>query len=131
MKKGSLAFDKRKHPRVQLEIPVKYKLVNRSEQVIYLLEHKKDELTGASRDLSAQGLFLISDQRLSQGDILKLEVALPDGEAPVKAFSEVVWSSDSGLASGEHGSGLNFMALRDEDQLRMTRFIARTLADEA
>jgi hypothetical protein len=130
MENASLSFDKRRHPRLQLEIPVKYKLVNKSEEVLALMEHKRAVQTGASKDLSAQGLFLVSEQRLAQGDILKIYVHLPEEELPVCAFTEVIWSSDSGLPAGKHGSGLSFMALRDEDQQRMRQFVDKALAQE-
>ena len=131
MKKASLAFDKRKYPRLKIEIPIRYKVINHSQEVIALLEHKKVIQTGNSKDISAEGLFLVSGHRLFTGDILKVEMQLPETEAPIRAFSEVIWSSEMGLPSGRYGSGLYFMALRDEDQQRMQSYVNKVLAEES
>jgi len=130
MENASLSFDKRKHPRVKIQIPVKYKLVNQSQEALAFLQQMKTIQSGDSRDLSEEGLFMIGDRRLAQGDILKVEVFLPVENLPIRAFCEVAWSSEEDLPSGRHGAGLYFMALRDEDQARMRRFVDETLAAE-
>ncbi len=130
MENAQLSFDKRRHPRIRISIPVKYKVINQSEEVLALLEQKRVTRSGDSKDVSAEGLFLISEQRLGKGDILKIEVLLPEETQPVKAFSEVVWISDSGLPLGRHGSGIFFMALRDEDSEKIKHFVEKALAGE-
>lgn len=129
LEKGALSFDKRKHPRIKVQVPVEYKVVNQSE-VTQLLDQRKLIKTGGSKDVSAEGLFLVSEHVLTKGDIIRLDVHLPGEPKAVRAFSEVVWCSDAGLPAGQHGSGISFMALRDEDQERMQRFIAEALAKE-
>ncbi len=129
MEKGALSFDKRKHPRLKVQVPVEFKVVNQSE-VTQLLEQRKLIKSGDSKDLSAAGLFLVSEHALAKGDIVRLDVHLPNEPRPVRAFSEVVWCSDEGLSAGKHGSGIFFMALKDEDRERMGRFIGEALAKE-
>ncbi len=127
MEKASLSFDKRKHPRIKVTIPVQFKVINETDEALIALEEKKILLSGRSKDVSAEGLFLISDRFLEKGDILKLEVVLPEEPKPVRAFSEVIWLSDHGLQEGKHGAGIYFMALRDEDADSIGRFVASTL----
>lgn len=127
MEEASLSFDKRKHPRIKVIIPVEFKVINETDEAMIALEEKKVLLSGRSKDVSAEGLFLISDRFLEKGDILKLEVNLPDEPKPVRAFSEVIWVSDHGLPEGRHGAGIYFMALRDEDADAIGRFVASTL----
>lgn len=127
MEKASLSFDKRKHPRINVTIPVQFKVINETDEAMIALEEKKILLSGRSKDVSAEGLFLISDRFLEKGDILKLEVILPEEPKPVRAFSEVIWVSDHGLPEGKHGAGIYFMALRDEDADSIGRFVANTL----
>ncbi len=131
MERASLSFDKRKHPRIAVEIPVKYKIINQTEAALALLEQKKAVQTGNSQNVSVEGLFLVGGHRLAQGDILKIEVPLPDEGAPVRAFAEVIWSRDEGLPPGRHGAGIFFMALRDEDAVKMRKFVDRELSQEA
>jgi len=127
MEEASLSFDKRKHPRIKVTIPVQYKVINETEEAMAALEEKKTMVAGNSKDVSAEGLFLVSDRLLEKGDILKIEVVLPDEAKPVRAFSEVMWVSDHGLPEKKHGAGIYFMALRDEDADRIGRFIAKVL----
>jgi Tfp pilus assembly protein PilZ len=129
LEKGALSFDKRKHPRLKVQVPVEFKVVNQSE-VTHLLDQKKLIKSGDSKDVSAEGLFLVSEHPLVKGDIVRLDVHLPGEPRAVRAFSEVVWCSDADLPDGRHGSGISFMALKDEDQERMRRFIAQSLAGE-
>jgi len=130
MEDASLSFDKRKHPRITVTIQIKYKVINQSEEAVSVMEQKKVIQLGKSNNVSAEGLFLVSDKILEKGDILKLEVVLPEEPQPLRAFSEVVWVSDYGLPEGRHGAGIYFMALRDEDADKIGRFVAEALKPE-
>ncbi len=130
MEDASLSFDKRKHPRITVTIQIKYKVINQSEEAISVMEQRKVIQTAKSNNVSAEGLFLVSDKILEKGDILKLEVALPEEPQPLRAFSEVVWISNFGLPEGRHGAGIYFMALRDEDADKIGRFVAEALKPE-
>ncbi|MEW6516976.1 MAG: PilZ domain-containing protein [candidate division FCPU426 bacterium] len=127
MEEASLSFDKRKHPRIKVTIPVQFKVINETDEAMMALEEKRSLLKGDSKDVSAEGLFLVCDRILEKGDILKIEVVLPEESKPVRAFSEVIWVSDHGLSEGKHGAGIYFMALRDEDADAIGRFIAHIL----
>ena len=41
MQAAALSFDKRVHPRVLLQVPVRYKLINQSEEALAMLEQRK------------------------------------------------------------------------------------------
>ncbi|MCD4813839.1 PilZ domain-containing protein [bacterium] len=127
MEKASLSFDKRKHPRIKVTIPIQYKVINETEEAASILEEKKMSLAGDSKNVSAEGLFLVSERLLEKGDILKIEVVLPTAAKPVRAFSEVIWVSDHSVPDGVHGAGIYFMALRDEDADVIGQFIADSL----
>ncbi|MCK5219350.1 PilZ domain-containing protein [bacterium] len=130
MENASLSFDKRKHPRITVTIQIKYKVINQSEEAVSIMEQKKVIQDGKADNVSAEGLFLVSEKILENGDILKLEVTLPGEPQPLRAFSEVVWISDYGLPEGKHGAGIYFMALRDEDADKIGRFVAEVLKVE-
>ena len=44
-----------------------------------------------SKDISAGGVFLLTDELLSEETKVDLEILLPNISAPVKAKGEVVW----------------------------------------
>ena len=124
MDSGSLSFEKRKYPRIKVTLPVEYKVVNESDDSYVAIEKRKAAHSGDSKNVSAEGLFLVCDKLLEKGDIVKLEMSLPDEEKPIRAFAEIIWVSDKGVPQGKYGAGLYFMALRDEDADRIGRLIA-------
>jgi PilZ domain len=130
MVEASLSFDKRKHPRINVTIPIQYSVINDTEEALAVMEEKKSILVGNSKDVSAEGMFLVSERLLEKGDILKIEVTLPDEHKPIRAFSEVIWVSDQDLGENKHGAGIFFMALRDEDADKVGRFIADMLKQQ-
>jgi Tfp pilus assembly protein PilZ len=124
MENASLSFDKRKHPRIKVTIPVKYKVINQTEEALALLEQKRGSLSGSSLDVSAEGLCLVTPHELSRGDILKIEVSLPGEGQALRAFSEVVWTG------AQNSAGIFFMALREEDAEKIKRFVETTLTGD-
>jgi c-di-GMP-binding flagellar brake protein YcgR len=129
MENASLSFDKRKHPRIKLNVPVKYKVINQTEEAMALLEQKRGPLAGKSMDVSAEGLCLLTEHELTPGDILKIEVNLPSEGQALRAFSEVVWSAQQ--EPGTHTAGIFFMALREEDADKIKKFVEVALASES
>jgi Tfp pilus assembly protein PilZ len=125
MENASLSFDKRKHPRIKVSIPVKYKVITQTEEAMALLEQKRGPLAGSSVDVSAEGLCLVTPHELSKGDILKIEVNLPGEGQALRAFSEVVWTNPQDPSA--HSAGIFFMALREEDAEKIKRFVESTL----
>jgi hypothetical protein len=127
METGDLFFEKRKHPRIQVSLAIEYKVVNETDEYYATLEKKRSIHNGDSKDISSEGLFLMSDKCLEKGDILKIEMMLPDEDKPVRAFAEIIWLSDHSVPEGRHGAGIYFMALRDEDADRIGRLVANML----
>ncbi len=127
MVKGSLSLDKRKHPRVQVSIPIQFKVINEKEAEA--LAENEIMVDAKSRDLSAEGLFIVSDRQLHCGDILKVEVLLPAAQKPVRTFAEVIWISQKSQSPGQYGAGIYFMALKDEDSAKIRQFVADALRE--
>ncbi|MBN1595061.1 PilZ domain-containing protein [candidate division FCPU426 bacterium] len=127
MEEASLSFDKRKHPRISLTIPVQFKVISDTEEAMAVMAERKTMEAGKSKNVSAEGLFLLCDRPLEKGDILKIEVTLPHDHKPIRAFSEVVWISEQSVAENKYGAGICFMALRDEDAERIGQFVAGLL----
>lgn len=69
------------------------------------------------RDLSAGGLFLATDKPTSEGAKLKMEFLVPEGQIRVEA--EVRHFEPN------HGLGLKFTAIGEQDRRRMVALLAR------
>lgn len=85
--------ESRRSPRVDLETKVKYQI----------LGHPSKEVI--SQNISAGGMCLLLDRKISPRMILELEFKLPgDSGEMINTYSEVVWQSNS-------HTGIKFISL--------------------
>jgi c-di-GMP-binding flagellar brake protein YcgR len=74
-----------------------------------------------SSDLSAGGVFLVSDLLLEQGEALMLEVVLPPSNQPVVLPAKVVWVRRFPMSGETAGMGVEFVSLGDDARLALLR----------
>jgi hypothetical protein len=71
---------------------------------------------GTITNLSVSGCFVLSGGKVQPGELIRLEIYLPDDE-PVYLWGEVVEEAD------EIGFAARFTSAGDEDHSRLVRFI--------
>ncbi|OGX09090.1 MAG: hypothetical protein A2Z88_08245 [Omnitrophica WOR_2 bacterium GWA2_47_8] len=93
--------DKRKYDRYDTEVKVyfyvnyevktkvDYQVLDKKQKK---LEHEKHHAT--TRDVSAQGMCFLSNEKLNKGDWLYLEVYVPKSKKPIPMEGEVRWSEN-------------------------------------
>ncbi len=108
MPEANMFMEKRIHPRVSVKIPVKYRVIEDQKELETVFERKKKEQTTRTMDVSLGGLYIVADQILNVGSILRLDVSLPEKSALISAFAEVVWANET-------GGGLHFLAMKEDD----------------
>ena len=101
--------EKRRYPRFELKISAKYKILS-TEEFFKLTRIK---------NISAEGLCFESDEELSIGTHVSLEVDLKDGKAPVSVAGEIRWSKPE----GEKKKCLNGVKLIDMVKVDEARFL--------
>ncbi len=109
--------EKRIYPRVQVNLPVKYRVFETEMDLTTVLERKKITKTSHTLDVSLGGLFLKTDHALEVDPMLRLDISLPAVSHDISAFAEVVWSNPS-------GAGLHFAAIRNEDAETLKNFLS-------
>ncbi len=119
MPEANLFVEKRAYPRVPVKLPVKYRLVDDMAGIQSILEMRKTETNTNTNDISLGGMYIVSDQKLTVGNILHLDITLPGKAKRLAAFGEVVWSKDS-------GAGLRFMMIKSEDLEALKSFMDET-----
>lgn len=114
--------EKRRHPRVDVDVPVKYKVINR--KVMREIVDPKTLLDdGHSVNISLSGLSLTTGTPLTKGDFVKLELVLPETGRMTRALAEVMWSGPDG-ATGHFLSGIRFLIILNEaDEHSVKRFV--------
>ncbi len=103
--------ERRRHTRYLDEVRIRYRD----------LERALPSCWGRSRDLSLGGLCLVSEQPLSVGSYLALEIQIPGETAPVLALSQVVRSVREERTCA---SGLEFLWVSEEDRANLRRLAA-------
>lgn len=108
MPEANMFVEKRIHPRLSVKIPVKYRVIEDQKELESVFERKKREQTTRTVDVSLGGLYIVAEQSLNVGSILRLDISVPGKPALVSAFAEVVWSNET-------GGGLHFLAMKEDD----------------
>lgn len=119
MPDANMFLEKRIHPRISIKIPVKYRVIEDQKEIETVFERKKREQTSQTMDVSLGGLYLVADQVLNVGSILRLDIILPEMSRAISAFAEVVWSNET-------GGGLHFLAMKEEDVDSLKNYLSQT-----
>jgi uncharacterized protein YlaN (UPF0358 family) len=98
--------ERRRAQRVEVDLPARWEGV---------LTQQQSQVT----NLSVNGCFVLSGGKVEAKELVRLEIDLPDG--PIYFWAEVV------DAAYEIGFAVRFTAIEDEDQKRLTEFIAGEL----
>jgi c-di-GMP-binding flagellar brake protein YcgR len=114
-KMGVLAIEKRKHPRISVELPLDYVRVN-----------GKETYGGMVANASEGGLLVYLPERMEIGALLKIEIFYVRGLElnTIKAVGKVVWADLAARESwGEHRYGLQFEYIDEKDFNRLTTLL--------
>lgn len=118
MPEANMFLEKRVHPRVSVKVAVKYRVIEEQREIESVFERKNRDKTSQTLDVSLGGLYLVADQVINVGSILRLDIDIPGQSSKVSAFAEVVWSNDSGL-------GLHFLAMKDGDVDTLKNYLSQ------
>ncbi|HVZ81260.1 MAG TPA: PilZ domain-containing protein [bacterium] len=119
MPEANMYVEKRVHPRVSVKIPVKFRVIEDQKEIETVFERRKKEQTTQTMDVSLGGLYIVADQLLNVGSILRLDISVPEKSRLVSAFAEVVWSNET-------GGGLHFLAMKEEDVEFLKGYLAKS-----
>jgi len=101
--------DKRKFKRFDAYMSVKYTSP----------ENETVQGVSLSKDLSREGIKLNSGSDLQTGDVLELEINIPDDPKPIHTKGKVVWSRPSQEEQQGFDQGVRFMMMDPVDKFRV------------
>lgn len=106
-------IEKRAQSRLPVKLPIQYRLLDNPEQV-----EKYRGKVALGKDLSQDGLFLkISpDKSLQTGEVIRLDITLPEIAKHLFAFAEVMWVN-------RLGAGVRLMLMPDEDRQYLNSYL--------
>ena len=104
---GTFVIEKRKHPRIHVELPLDYSIVD-----------KRENYGGMVADASEGGLLVYLKEPLEIGTQLKIEIIFVKGRelSSINGRAQVVWSDLPARESyGEFRYGLQFQSFHEGD----------------
>ena len=114
---GTVNFEKRKHPRFSVDLPVEYYKIG-----------SPVKQNGRAVNASQGGLLLYFSEPLQIGQYLRLKLffSLDSELNAVKALGEVVWSDNHLSKDWEYYPyGVKFIDISPEDRTKLRNFISR------
>jgi c-di-GMP-binding flagellar brake protein YcgR len=120
MQTATMFIERRNYPRIQVKVPIKYRVLDDQKEIQSLLERKEKEISTQTIDLSIGGLYIASEEKLLIGSILRLEMAFSENQKSLSAFAEVVWTNSS-------GGGVHFLAVQEENVEFLRTYISKFL----
>jgi len=107
-------IEKRRFIRFEINLEVDY-IVKKEPRV---------EKKGATKDICAGGINLLTDEKLEVGEEVELKMFLSKALNPAHLNGVVVWSKDD--SSGEklsHSAGIEFKAIEEDNKNSFLKFL--------
>ncbi len=112
---GTVNFEKRKHPRFSVDLPVEYNKIG-----------SPLKLNGKAMNISQGGLLLYFSEPLQIGQYLALKLFLSPGLAlsTIETIAEVTWTDISVDETWEYyRTGVKFLDISPEDFSKLKKFL--------
>lgn len=113
--------EKRKYKRYDTEVEVYFRVSFDIKTVVKFMVVGKDKrqeyhkkYSALSKNVSAEGLCFCSEKKLGKGDILKLEVYLPDHKHPILMEGEVRWSMPAAESKDGFNTGVRIATVKKQ-----------------
>ena len=112
---GIAKFEKRKHPRFLLHLPIEYDRVN-----------SDFNSAGYTFNASKGGLMVNLPEQMNIGQYLKITLFFSFGSDlnSIRMLSQVVWADHVG-ENGSYRSGVRFVDISSEDMNRLESFLKK------
>lgn len=101
---------------IRFEIALKVAYIVRKEQKI--------EKFGTTRDISVQGIQLLTSDKIKPGDKLDLKIFLPEALNPAHIRGIAIWSKEQDAAkSHSYSAGIDFEKIEEDNKNTFLNFL--------
>ncbi len=118
MLEARLFIENRAYPRVLTNIQIGYRVILEQKEMERIFLRRKRE-TARTGDISLGGLFILVEDGLEAGQILRLYITLPEGSSVLAPTAEVVWTNGQ-------GGGLRFITLHEEEKNQLREYLGKS-----
>lgn len=121
MPKAKMSMERRLHPRINVKIPVKYRLEEDAQVIKTIAKWRSEEKNAYTLDMSLGGMSIVVDKPLSAGEFIKFEVYLLDKKNLVTIYAAVRWAD-------KKSAGVRFLMMKNEDLDALKAFLEKSAA---
>lgn len=114
--------EKRKYARLDLQSEINLSVMDVSKERVVAKRMK-----AAGKDIAVHGIRFITKKRLKKGDIVSMEIFLPNRESPVYVEGEVRWAKKLSKNKEQYEVGINFLTLDEENVLVLLKYVGGDL----
>lgn len=111
---GSIEQERRRHPRISCSLPVRVRRME--DPAATVSADNRREFTSMAVNLSQGGLYIHSQEPLGYNELYRLSINLPETDAKITAFAEVIWSNDK-------GGGVHFLAIHEDQEIHLREYV--------
>lgn len=113
---GDLTDERRRFIRLNINAEIKYSIIPQEA----LQYHSK------TKDIGAGGICLLADTLLKTGDMLTLEISLPEDPPNIHAVGRVVWVKSFSIADEKnvrYDAGVEFTEITDPERKKINKYV--------
>ena len=117
--------ERRKFPRIEREIIVRYKILSTPEK----------QLDAKTKNISAGGMCLVTREKMELGTVVAMEIRFPQMREPILTTSRIIWCSESKLGPNPAGhmrfdNGIEFTQISEADRQQIIKYVKTELEKE-
>lgn len=101
-------LEKRIDKRAGFEERARFKLLGEDQSAMNI-----EYAEAVTKNISRGGVCMQIPHKITEGNVIRVEIPVEKGDRPIKAFCEVQWCRD--ISGGKYEVGLSFIALKEED----------------
>jgi len=117
---NSFLKEKRKYPRIELNLVAKYKVIE-CEQLFQYTN---------TQNISAEGVCFESDEPLKPGVYVQLEVDIQDNFPPVTMVAEIKWTGEAHNKDNKHVNGVKIISMPAKDEVRFLKYYCDRIVEK-
>jgi hypothetical protein len=117
MREAKMLVEKRIQPRISTKLQVKYRLLDEGTRLHLVQDRMQQERVTHTVDISLGGAFVLLEEKLDLGSVLRLSIKLPEDDLTVTAYAQVTWTNRTGC-------GLHFWSMKDSDREILRGYLA-------
>jgi len=94
----------------------------------FLIGDNKEREASITKNVSTDGLCIISDRELSIGAAVSLEIDLYDDKPPIHAKGKIIWIKEAGMSLSsqkmDYELGIEFTDIADDSHQRIAQYVS-------